>query len=89
MAWILDQTRKLSLNSDNCDYIYVESRTKTIKAAIGDSVKIALGTYSSTEQCLQIINVLNSSLHKYDWIEMPLNGEETIKFTEEYRTFGS
>lgn len=93
MAWILDQTKKLSINSDNCNYIYVETKTNTIKAVVksevnGNDVKLAIGTYDSPDICIDILNVLNSHLRRCDFIEMPIDSEH-VNFIEEHRTFGS
>ena len=80
MAWLIDQTKKLSVNLDNCSYIYVESKTKTIKAVLkpsinGNEVKVHLASFDSVDICEDVLECISFLAPKQYHIPLPLGGD--------------
>ena len=80
MAWLIDQAKKLSVNLDNCSYIYVESKTKTIKAVVkpsinGNEVKIHLASFDSVDICEQVLECISFLAPFKYHIPLPLGGD--------------
>ena len=89
MAWLIDQTKKLSVNLDNCGYIYVESKTKTIKAVLkpdinGNEVKVHLASFDSLDICEDVLECISFLAPKHYHIVLPL-GREAQDWIREVR----
>ncbi len=89
MAWIIDQTKRLSVNLDNCSYIYVESKTKSIKAVLkpdvnGNEVKVHLASYETVDICSEVIECISFLAPKHYHIVLPL-GREVQDWIREVR----
>lgn len=92
MAWIIDQTGKLSINANNCSYIYIESRTNTIKAVLkpglnGEDIKVTLGTYQDTDTCKRVLEAISYEAPRNETVILPLGGDVDTWLDNEERYF--
>lgn len=80
MAWLIDQTKKVSINLDNCSYIYIESKTRTLKAVVKNEsdingVKIYLASFDSLDICEQVLECISFLAPLKYHIPLPLGGD--------------
>lgn len=77
---IIDQTRQLAVNSDQCATLYIEKKTCSIKArlAIGeDAAIVTLGSYANIYICNKVFSYLcKRAINNYHCYELPATKEE-------------
>ena len=81
---IIDQTRHLAVNSDQCATFYIEKRTVSIKARLaigGDAAVVTLASYTNLSICEGIFAHLCKRVYgSYDYFELPATYEEIKPF---------
>ena len=73
--WILDQVGNISVNTDNVNYISIDTKECSVRALIyqgSTPVKIPLGYYDSVRDCQKVLQILMGRIHtKCAYTEMP------------------
>ena len=88
MLWLMDQTKKVLVNTDHCALIYSEIKTGSIKARLnvpqtedGKPATITLGVYPSKDICNAVLGyLLKRIMPCNNYWEMPMPDDKEMNY---------